>query len=644
MRTLPETLDATYERILQAIDAEDREHAYRALELLAFSKRPLRVEEAAEAIVIVPGCKSFDPDDRFFDPKDVLSICAGLVKRVQDGNDLVLAHYSVQEFLLSHRIRQSTVAFFGLDHKMSQINIAEACLTYLLSFEGISAFDSGIEYDYPFLEYAAIHWLEHVELGTMDSPSILTSLIFNLMRRWQGADEYLDWSRFLDPDLLYDYTEESWGNRLLKDPENGSRTSAVALMCLLQRLDIALSLLEAEDSLHFQADDYGIVLRYAIRESNVALFDRVIAARRGLDLPLLHGYSDLCVAAKKGDPRMVTKLLDFVEHTHGLISLGSNRSLSDIGIVTEIPLLVAARYHHPNTMKVLLEAGADVNAVAGFDGSILSAVLGDNFLPPLLMLEMVKLLIDFGADVNACRNCTNPLSTFLSRLLPPRRMTPKVAQILCAHGIELAIPFGKTDIMLYNLASTIESNEWKTTSVNPSNVADSDSNHTLSSVELEEPSVFETLAVVNLLLSTGADPNARGRLYPQCVRAESSNYSDWWEKFKILLEAGANLDLLGPDRGTALQAACCLPFESPDTVTALLKAGADPNLYDVEAESPLNMAIKREYKTIIKILEEAGTTCSILQEPKEDEQVESEADDFDVDVTKVEGTESTVQP
>ena len=640
---MPETLDATYERVLEGIDPEDREHAHRALELLTFSKCPLRVEVVAEAIVIVPGCKSFDKNDRFFEPKDVLTICAGLVKRVQDSNDLVLAHYSVQEFLLSHRIHQSTVAYFGLDHKMSQIKIAEACLTYLLSFEGEIALYSGIEDDYPFLEYAAKYWLEHVIPGTMDSSSMLTSLIFSLMRRWQGKDGNLDWSQFLDQDLFYDYEEESWSYHHLTCMEDRSRPSAIALMCLLQRLDIALGLLEAKEPLHVQVDDYGILLRYAIRESNVALFDRIIAAARTSDLPFfLPGYSALCVAAKEGDSRMMAKLLDVVLPTHGLLSHESNGKRPDFSMLSKMPLLVAAKYRHTKIMKMLLEAGADVNVASDNNRSPLSVVLEDNTLPPSLVLEMVKLLIVFGADVNARQNCCNALNMFLSRLFPPREITSEIKRTLCGYDVYLGMPFRRYEVLLYNLAFTIESKDWRTTLVSRSNVADSNSNHISCGVEVEEPSIFDTVAVVQLLLSAGADPNARGRLYPANVRAESSRFCHR-ERYKMLLQAGANLDMLGPDTGTALQAVCCLPFESPDTVTALLEAGADPNLYDMEADSPMNMSIKRGYRTIIKILEKAGARSSTVQDTRENEQVESNADDSDLGVTKVEGVKSANQ-
>lgn len=644
MRTLPETLDATYERVLQTIDPEDREHAHRALELLAFSKRPLRVEEVAEAIVIVPGCKSFDVDDRFFDCADVLSICAGLVKRVQDSNDLVLAHYSVQEFLLSHRIRQSTVAVFGLDHKLSQIKIAEACLTYLLSFDGESSYYSGIEDDYPFVEYAAKCWFEHVEPGTMDSSSMLTSLILSLLRCWRSNDGCLDWSQFLDQDLFYDYEAENWTYHHVNFLEDRSRTSAIALMCLLQRLDIALALLEAKGSFRVEVDDYGILLRYAIRESNVALFDRVVAVGRTSNSPFfLPGYSALGVAARKGDSRMMAKLLDVVLPTHELTSHGSNGRQPDFSMLPEMPLLVAAKYRHTEIVKMLLEAGADVNAVVDNNESILNVVLRDNTLPPSFVLDMIKLLIGFGADVTACRNGCNPLNMFLSRLFSPREIPIEVSRTLRACGVNLGTPFRRYEVMLYSLAITLESKDQGSAPSSRSDVVIPDSNHNFCLVEVEEPNVFDTAAVVQLLLSAGADPNVRGRLHPATVRAESRKYS-FRERYKMLVQAGANLDMLGPDTGTALQAVCCLPFESPDTVTALLEAGADSNLYDVEAESPLNMAIKRGYKTVVSLLKEAGARPSILRKTGETEAKKSETDDIDLDLTKADGVKSTIQP
>jgi ankyrin repeat domain-containing protein 50 len=583
-------LDATYERILQSIDNEDREHAHRALELLAFSKRPLRVEEVAEAIIIVPGCKPFDIDDRFFDPKDVLSICACLVKRVPDSNDLVLAHYSVQEFLLSHRIHQSTAAYFGLDHQMSQTRIAEACLTYLLSFEGMSTLYSGIEDDYPFLEYAAQHWFEHVNPGTTDSSSMLTSLIFNLMRDWELSDGSLDWSQFLDEDIFYDYDLR---DTYYQDVGRLRGRGIITLMCSLQRLDVAISLVEAGKPFHSHGYACGTLLQFAIKESNMVILDRIIAAGCSLDAPLPDGGSALCIAAKKGDSTMMTKLIDLGTHAHGLASHRFHDRGLDFKMEFGALLYVAATYRRPDIMKILLEgeAIADANAIAGKHDSLLSAILWETTAPLSRSVQMVELLTEAGADVNAHdKYCGTPMHTFLCRLFPPQAITRDVEQIL-------------------------------------SNIT----------------------PVIKILLSAGADPNARGRLYPATVRSIAKRYSghSLWERSEMLHKAGAslaNLEALGPRTGTPLQAVCCLPFESADTVMALLEAGADPNLSETETESPLNMAIKRGYKSIIKTLEAAGAGSSFSRDAEKLEQPTSNTEEFEIDVTKGEGAKSPTLP
>ena len=53
LKNLPETLDDTYARILTEIDKSDLQEARSALQWLAFSNRPLRVEEVAEAAVVI---------------------------------------------------------------------------------------------------------------------------------------------------------------------------------------------------------------------------------------------------------------------------------------------------------------------------------------------------------------------------------------------------------------------------------------------------------------------------------------------------------------------------------------------------------------------------------------------------------------
>ena len=80
LASLPKTLDDTYERILCAIDDAHAEDALKILQWLAFSKRPLELQELAEATAItLEDIPKFDPEDRLRHPTDILAICSSLV-------------------------------------------------------------------------------------------------------------------------------------------------------------------------------------------------------------------------------------------------------------------------------------------------------------------------------------------------------------------------------------------------------------------------------------------------------------------------------------------------------------------------------------------------------------------------------------
>ena len=80
LASLPKTLDDTYERILCAIDEAHAEDALKILQWLAFSTRPLELQELAEATAItLEDIPKFDPEDRLRHPTDILAICSSLV-------------------------------------------------------------------------------------------------------------------------------------------------------------------------------------------------------------------------------------------------------------------------------------------------------------------------------------------------------------------------------------------------------------------------------------------------------------------------------------------------------------------------------------------------------------------------------------
>lgn len=184
MRDLPKDLDETYDRILSNISKRDRRDTVAALQLLAVSTCAVSVADVAEAVVIEPDSCSFDPKDRLPDPFDIVDVLASLVtcsSRLipMPGNkalpkahryvgeelatEIQLAHYSVKEYVMSDRIRQSTESCFYISEYEAHTRVAEICLTYLLQFDQVELASRDMIRDCSFCLYAAECWFHHTK-------------------------------------------------------------------------------------------------------------------------------------------------------------------------------------------------------------------------------------------------------------------------------------------------------------------------------------------------------------------------------------------------------------------------------------------------------------------------------------------------
>jgi hypothetical protein len=120
---LPTTLDDTYERALQGIPKEKRQHAHHLFQCLVAAIRPLRVEELAEIFTIkfdaadsVPSLKEgWRPES----PEEaVLSTCSTLIAVIEnEGSKIVqFSHFSVKEYLTSDRLWTSDIGNIRFYH------------------------------------------------------------------------------------------------------------------------------------------------------------------------------------------------------------------------------------------------------------------------------------------------------------------------------------------------------------------------------------------------------------------------------------------------------------------------------------------------------------------------------------------------
>jgi len=170
LNELPTTLDVTYERALQGILKEKRQHAYHLFQCLVVAIRPLRVEEIAELFAI-----EFDHDSapnlkegwRPENPEEaVLSACSTLIAVIENkGSKIVqFSHFSVKEYLISDRLRTSEIGNIRHNHisfVAAQTVLARACLTVLLQLD--ETVDKKRLETFPLASYAAQHWVEHAK-------------------------------------------------------------------------------------------------------------------------------------------------------------------------------------------------------------------------------------------------------------------------------------------------------------------------------------------------------------------------------------------------------------------------------------------------------------------------------------------------
>ena len=80
LKRMPETIEQTYDRILQNVTSRYKPFVQSALHWLAFAKRPLLLQELAEAAVLQPRSGNFDLElYRLFDENLILALCGTLV-------------------------------------------------------------------------------------------------------------------------------------------------------------------------------------------------------------------------------------------------------------------------------------------------------------------------------------------------------------------------------------------------------------------------------------------------------------------------------------------------------------------------------------------------------------------------------------
>ena len=539
------TLDETYERILLGIDREKHEDAILLFKCMAFSRRPLRVQELAEMLAFQFGTPiprlntSLRPKDA---EKAVLSACSTLVSIIRpDGpsfsnndNDVRVvqfSHYSIKEFLASERLAKSDkldLSQFHISPEPAHTILAQTCISTLVQLR-----DSGDITDaFPLAKYAAQNWFHHAQCGVASQIQDGMACLFNPDEKHLAL-----WVSMHNIDRVPSRSPHSE----LLDPPKPSPLY-YATLCGFDYLVEHLIITRGQDP----NKSYG-----------------------GWGTPL-HA------AAVLGHTAIARFLL---EHTADVNSRDKHNST---------PLHEASGTGNLVVIQLLLSHGADVNALDLRGNSPLHRAFHSQ------KLDAIKLLFDRGANVNV-RNKSN--STVLREASGSGNIDVVRLLLKLCDTVEVLDLQG--DSPLHN-ASRCQKFDTMELLVNGG--VDVNIRNKFNSTPLHEASAAGNLDVMRSLLSLGAAVDVRD-LRGDSPLHNASRYRKF-DAMKLLVNGGADPNVRNMSNSTPLHEAS--GSGNLDVIQSLLSCGADVNVLDHQGDSPLHKAYQYQKIDAMDLLVNRG--------------------------------------
>jgi transcription termination factor Rho len=182
INTLPRTVEDAYEKILANCDQEE---ARKILHILVTARRPLTVSELDVALEVDPDSTSWELERQYGDRKESIRETCGLFVSIV-GSRVYLIHQTAREFLICKSVGSSEPQRWKHSINLREGNrlLSEKCVAYLLFYESqtntsLTQVGTSSQYmqsvlkaetqEHPFLEYAAIHWISHVQEARFSS-------------------------------------------------------------------------------------------------------------------------------------------------------------------------------------------------------------------------------------------------------------------------------------------------------------------------------------------------------------------------------------------------------------------------------------------------------------------------------------------